>query len=60
MSSNNNNVKDLLKKISELEAELKKVKKKKKYGLFGLSIPKQVLRLNQTIQNIKPKPCKNG
>jgi hypothetical protein len=32
MSSENDNEKALLKKISELESELKKVKKQKKYG----------------------------
>ena len=43
MTATGHNEKDLLKKISELEAELKKTKKQKKYGLVYEDKPEQIV-----------------
>jgi adenine-specific DNA-methyltransferase len=43
MTATENNEKALLKKISELESELKKVKKQKKYGLVWEDKPEQIV-----------------
>ncbi len=53
-----NNEKDLLKKISELEIELKKVKKQKKYGLVWEDKPEQIVedcKRNVPILRLKEK-----
>lgn len=42
MSTDHNN-KDLLKKISDLELELKKTRKQKKYGLVWEEKPEQIV-----------------
>ena len=59
MSTNPKNTeKDLLKKISELEAELKKVKKQKKYGLVWEDKPEQIVedcKRNVPILRLKEK-----
>ncbi len=63
MSTDHNN-KDLLKKISDLELELKKTRKQKKYGLVWEEKPEQIvddcrrnvpiLRLKEKSKNIDP------
>lgn len=64
MNDTENNEKALLKKISELESELKKIKKQKKYGLVWEDKPEQIvedckrnvpiLRLKETKKGIDP------
>lgn len=58
MTSPQNNEKALLQKISELEAELKKIKKQKKYGLVWEDKPEQIVedcKRNVPILRLKEK-----
>jgi adenine-specific DNA-methyltransferase len=58
MTATGHNEKDLLKKISELEAELKKTKKQKKYGLVWEEKPEQIVedcKRNVPILRLKEK-----
>lgn len=58
MTATGNNEKDLLKKISELEAELKKIRKQKKYGLVWEEKPEQIVedcKHNVPILRLKEK-----
>lgn len=58
MTATEHNEKALLKKISELEAELKKVKKQKKYGLVWEDKPEQIVedcKRNVPILRLKEK-----
>lgn len=58
MTATENNEKALLKKISELESELKKVKKQKKYGLVWEDKPEQIVedcKRNVPILRLKEK-----
>lgn len=58
MTATENNEKALLKKISELESELKKLKKQKKYGLVWEDKPEQIVedcKRNVPILRLKEK-----
>lgn len=58
MTAKEHNEKALLKKISELEAELKKIKKQKKYGLVWEDKPEQIVedcKRNVPILRLKEK-----
>ncbi len=58
MTATENNEKTLLKKISELESELKKAKKYNKYGLAWEDKPEQIVedcKRNVPILRIKEK-----
>lgn len=59
--SANNIEKDLLKKISELEAELKKIKKQKKYGLVWEDKPEKIVEdCKRNIPILRLKEKKKG
>lgn len=58
MNANTNNEKALLQKISDLESELKKIKRQKKYGLVWEDKPEQIVedcKRNVPILRLKEK-----